>query len=170
MIEGKVTYLVILMLILSLSVMKFIADVMLGKLARWLRILGYDAAYDSTISDNDLILRAKKERRILLTMDTGIVERCENVLCVHIDSPIVEEQIKQVVLTFKLDTDSKIFQRCTVCNTLVKEISKSNIKTQVPTQVFETNEQFWRCPNCKRIYWQGSHLSGVKRYLSNILK
>lgn len=150
--------------------MKFIADVMLGKLARWLRLMGYDTAYDSSISDEDLMHKAHQEDRIILTMDHALAEQSPQGLALLIKSQNLEDQLQQVVKHFKLDPYSNLFERCTICNTPVVEIAKSEIKEEISPYVYSSYNQFWRCPTCKRLYWEGSHLDQAKKFLEKIFK
>lgn len=148
--------------------MKFIADVMLGRLARWLRILGYDTLYDSSYSDDDLFFKAHQEKRILLTRDSDLAGRMNPQYCCFITEPVVSEQIKQVVTQYRLNTTDYIFSRCTVCNELVQPIDKSSVEGRVPDFVYNSIDQFYHCESCDKIYWAGSHIKLVKEVLSKL--
>ena len=103
---------------MSSEPLEFIADAMLGRLARWLRILGCDVLYESSISDDDLIARAIREHRIILTMDRKLTERESAKNSLLIKSPSYKEQLKQVITHYNIDYKSGIFTRCLVCNNL----------------------------------------------------
>ena len=150
--------------------LKFIADAMLGRLARWLRILGHDVVYESSISDNDLIARAIHERRIILTMDRKLTERESAKNSLLIKSPSYEEQLKQVITHYNIDYKSGIFTRCLVCNSLLVSIEKEKIKDRVPPYVYSTQDEFDICPQCGRIYWSGTHRVKMLGMLGEIMK
>jgi len=147
---------------------KFIADVMLGKLAKWLRILGYDTLYDSDYSDDDLFFTAHQQKRILLTRDGDLAQRMNPDYCFFIDHASVREQVKQVVSHFRLNTKDRLFTRCTLCNSLVIPISKSRVKNRVPEFVYRTIDEFYYCQSCDKIYWAGSHIKQVRELLSQL--
>ena len=128
-------------------------DAMLGGLARWLRVLGYDAAYQADIPDGELVRRALEERRIVLTRDRRLPEEwwISDVLLPRSVKPL--EQLREVVNAFGLD-QSGLFTRCTVCN--------------VPLETSDTN-LVSRCPACARSYWEGSHTARMRAALARAL-
>lgn len=150
--------------------LKFYADAMLGKLARWLRILGYDVEYESSISDDDLIARAIHEHRVILTMDRKLTERESAKNSLLIRSPSYKEQLRQVITHFNIDYKSGIFTRCLVCNRLLVPIEKDKIKDKVPPYVYLTQDEFDICQQCQRIYWSGTHRVKMLKMLDEILK
>ena len=149
---------------------EFIADAMLGRLARWLRILGCDVLYESSISDDDLIARAIREHRIILTMDRKLTERESAKNSLLIKSPSYKEQLKQVITHYNIDYKSGIFTRCLVCNNLLEPIEKEKIKDRVPPYVYSTQDEFDICQQCGRIYWSGTHRTKMLEMLDKILK
>ena len=155
---------------MSSEPLEFIADAMLGRLARWLRILGYDVSYESSISDNDFIARAIHERRIILTMDRKLTERESAKNSLLIKSPSYKEQLKQVITHYNIDYKSGIFTRCLVCNNLLEPIEKEKIKDRVPPYVYSTQDEFDICQQCGRIYWSGTHRTKMLEMLDKILK
>jgi len=147
---------------------KFIADVMLGRLAKWLRILGYDTIYDSNYKDDDLFFRAHQEKRILLTRDSELAQRMNPKYCLFISEPSVRDQVKQVVEHYCLNTKDYVFTRCTLCNHLVKPISKKLVEGRVPDFVYNSIDEFYYCESCDKIYWAGSHIQQVRDLLSKL--
>ncbi|MBM2834098.1 MAG: hypothetical protein HW406_1259 [Candidatus Brocadiaceae bacterium] len=150
--------------------LKFIADAMLGRLARWLRILGHDVAYESSVSDDVLIASALNEGRIILTMDRKLTERESARNSMLIKSPSYKEQLKQVITQYNIDYKSGIFTRCLVCNNLLEAIEKEKIKDRIPPYVYSTQEEFDICRQCGRIYWSGTHRIKMLKMLDEILK
>jgi len=148
--------------------MTFVADSMLGKLARWLRILGYDTAYDAFAEDDDLLVQAEAEDRILLTRDGPLAERAPVERCVRIAHDSLDDQIAQLVDVVGLDLNRKPFTRCLVCNEPIVKISDAEARERVPPYVFQTQTRFSKCPICNRIYWQGTHLNRMVERLEQI--
>ncbi|TKJ34184.1 hypothetical protein CEE39_02825 [bacterium (candidate division B38) B3_B38] len=147
----------------------FLADCMLGRLAKWLRILGYDTAYYSDINDEELVYRALQEGRVILTRDTHLIKRKLARRCLLIESDQVLEQLKQVIDEFKLKPPSRrILRRCLLCNTPLKTLSKGKVKGRVPPYVYKTQRSFAYCTRCDRIYWRGTHISRVFDRLSKL--
>ena len=143
---------------------------MLGRLARWLRILGYDTLYDSQFSDDDLFFKAHQQKRILLTRDSELARRMNPQYCFFIVDNSVRNQVKQVVEHFGLNTEDYLFSRCTLCNSIIEPIAKNAAKDRVPDFVYESTDQFYYCKNCDKIYWAGSHIKQVRELLSKLSK
>ena len=138
-----------------MSDVRFLADSMLGTLAKWLRIVGYDTVYDARLDDNELIRLARAEGRVLLTRDTGLLRR-KGPRCLFVESEVLTEQVAQVLRAFELPADNP-FSRCPVCNTVLEDVPKYEAWGQVPPFVFQTQEKFRLCPECNRFYWRGTH-------------
>ena len=129
---------------------------MLGKLARWLRIIGQDVVYGPHLSGYGLIREARKEGRTVLTRDRAIVEkRPPDYLLIESDR--FREQLKQVVEAFGLDPLKDAFTRCVECNSPLERAPKQAVQEKVPPYVFATQERFSFCRGCKRIYWPATH-------------
>jgi hypothetical protein len=135
--------------------MKFLADNMLGRLATWLRLLGYDTTYLPAANDPELARAARAEDRVLLTRDVELTRR-RGVRHILIGSEKVDEQLQQVFHTLGL-TARNAFSRCAECNLPLDPVSKETIRDQVPQYVSQTQEHFLRCPRCQRVYWRGTH-------------
>jgi uncharacterized protein with PIN domain len=149
--------------------MKFIADAMLGRLARWLRFLGYDTLYYSGISDSSLIRTAREQDRVVLTRDTRLIKTkgLNNYLLIISNDSF--QQLLEVIGSLKL-RQFDMLSRCVKCNgELIKIIDKLEIKDAVPEYVFLQHNEFMRCLDCGKIYWDGSHPSKFKEKLGRIL-
>ncbi len=145
---------------------KFIADCMLGKLARWLRAVGYDAAYERSITDDALIARARSEDRILLTRDTRLVKRRALPPHLLVQSSHPPAQLRETIEAFGLEVDPSILlTRCLLCNAATRDIPRVEARDEVPPYVFRTQRRFARCPQCRRIYWRATHVAGMLDWL-----
>jgi uncharacterized protein with PIN domain len=138
--------------------MKFIADVMLGRLAKRMRLYGFDVLYDRNSNDNDIIRLSLGQNRIILTRDTQFAERPLASNNLFITSDRVKDQLHQVVETFNLEIGPSILTRCSVCNEPLIEITKQDAEDLVPDYVLEKKNSFLRCAKCRRIYWKGTHI------------
>lgn len=150
--------------------MKFLCDQMLGTLAKWLRIYGFDTFFaDSEVDDGILLNIAKKEKRILITRDKELIQRCEKqkINCINIITTNLDEQIQTVLKNIKID-EKQILSRCSICNNILENIDKSYVKNHVPKNIFENNEKFWYCSKCKKYYWVGSHYINMKNKIKNL--
>ena len=136
--------------------MKFAADRMLGRLARWLRVIGQDAAYGPQLSGYGLIRAARREGRLILTRDRALAKKSPPP-CLVIESDRFREQLRQVVRACNLDPLEQAFTRCVECNSPLESVAKSAVEGQVPPYVFATQERFSRCPGCRRLYWPATH-------------
>ena len=149
---------------------RFFADAMLGRLATWLSILGCDVEYSRDIDDGELAERATREERIILTRDTLLIKRRSvRERCFLVESDRWGEQLRQVAEGFGLG-GKDILTRCIRCNSELDEVERGSVKGLVPPYVFDTQEDFSRCPLCGRIYWAGTHRDHILEELSDILK
>ena len=145
---------------------KFLADVMLGSLARWLRILGYDTVYDNRIEDDQIIARSHREGRITLTRDRPLQQRLEASRCLLIQNEELFQQIREVLEFLGHDlSPERLLTRCLRCNAPLERVSKDGIRPQVPPYVYKTQSRFKRCPGCQRIYWGGTHRQNIYQRL-----
>lgn len=143
--------------------MKFLADAMLGKLAKWLRMLGYDTLYFADSDDDELIRIAIREDRILLTRDELLCRRrMIRSRCFFVDWGSTGEQVRQVMKRFSLKLSREnLFTRCTICNGEIVPIAKSDVVDRVPPYVYKTQNEFGYCKRCDKIYWRGTHIEHV---------
>ena len=150
----------------------FIVDSNAGKLARWLRMMGYDALFFNDIEDGRLVDMAMKEGRVVVTRDTQIAKRrvvangSLRVILTRDDDP--RRQLLQVMKELSLDCRQMQFTRCLECNRRLKPRSKEDVKDLVPPYVFSTQTQYMQCPSCSRVYWQGTHWQRMKSALEEI--
>jgi len=149
--------------------MKFILTPELGRLAKWLRILGFDAAYFPQINFSSLLIQALRDNRIILTRNSRFINMATGAKLVHIKNDEVNHQLKQVLkeLDIKLDKDT-MFSRCLICNVELNEVDKQQVKNKVPEYVFKTQDEFFTCPSCQRIYWSGTHWGNISQALEGI--
>jgi len=149
---------------------RFFADDMAGKLARWLRLAGWDCAYERSIPDSELVRRSEEEARMILTRATHLAEKHlrDRIFLLTSENPVT--QLKQVRRAFHLDLRKGLFTRCLEDNGLVHPIQRGEVETLVPPYVFETKTDFYRCPECGRIYWEGSHQDSMRRRLETWLQ
>jgi uncharacterized protein with PIN domain len=141
--------------------MKFIADVMLGSLAKRLRLLGFDVLYDRTLNDNEIIRLSLAQNRMILTRDTALAARplAANHLLLTVDR--VEEQMDQVLSTFPHEMTDAPLTRCSVCNEALVPVSREDAIDLVPPHIYEKNAEFMQCSACGRTYWRGSHVKNM---------
>jgi len=139
--------------------MKFLCDGMLGTLAKWLRIYGFDTFFaGSDISDKEIIDIAKKQDRVILTRDKNLVYSARKKLVdvFQIKSTNLDDQLSKVLKNYEI-SEENILSRCLLCNSILQKIDKKEVKVEVPQRVFNSNDKFWFCSKCKKIYWKGSH-------------
>ncbi len=149
--------------------MRFVVDVMLGKLAKWLRILGFDAAYGNRAADPELRQTARRERRVLLTRDHLLLQSAKNIRGLLIESDDWRRQLVQVLDAFSLRDKARPLSRCLGCNVRLKRLSRKNARNLVAPFIFERSAAFSICPRCGRVYWPGTHFGDMDRKLSEIL-
>jgi uncharacterized protein with PIN domain len=151
--------------------MKFVADCMLGRLAKWLKILGFDVLFFPKAEDKDLIDISRREGRVLLTRDTGLIEKTKkqkNRFFVASDN--WEDQILQVLDEFRLWDEIRANSRCLECNRALKPLPRSRARNLVMPYVLEHAESFALCPGCGRVFWQGTHYGDMEKKIEAILK
>jgi len=148
--------------------LKFIADGMLGKLTRWLRMLGHNVKYSNKLDDAQLIAIAKKEQRILLTRDLELYQQAaaKGIQAFYVNGQTEAENLAKIAQKFgiSLDVDMKR-SRCPKCNAQVKPIPKEKVAGRVEETTYAHYNEFWECPKCGQIYWQGAHWTRIRKTL-----
>ena len=148
---------------------RFAADRMLGRLARMLRLLGYDTLYANNTTPAQLLAIGQSGARVVLTRgETAKRFPClKNVLSLKSEYP--PEQLREVVERFALDTHAGVWTRCTICNARVERVDKATVEELVEAKIFRLYEEFYRCTGCSHIYWRGSHVERILRNLAVVL-
>ncbi len=158
----------------SIKTLKFIVDHNVGKLAKWLRIMGYDTLFFDGSNDSSMVSAALNEERVILTRDTQVMKRRVvtsgrlNAIFIQSDEP--EQQMCQVIADLNLDCQFRPFAVCLECNQPLLERSKQQVEGRVPPYVFQTQSQYMECPICHRIYWRGTHWQAMTKKLDEFKK
>jgi uncharacterized protein len=141
---------------LAANKVKFAADRMLGRLVKWLRIIGQDVIYGPHLTGYGLIRAARAENRLILTRDRGLKQK-QPPPYLFIESDHYRDQLRQVVSHCGLELGDELFTRCIECNTLLESRAKETLEKVVPPYVFSSQEKFFSCPTCRRVYWPATH-------------
>jgi hypothetical protein len=151
---------------------KFIVDNNVGKLARWLRLIGYDTLLFKQKDDGQMIKIALSENRVILTKDAQFMKRRlvtnGKLKTIHIKQDDPKLQVQEVVKTLNLNYQFKPFSLCLECNRALVARNKEEVKNLVPARVFETQTQYTQCPACHRIYWPGTHWQAMVKKLQDL--
>jgi len=150
--------------------MIFAADCMLGRLARWLRVFGFDVLYFPRIEDGALLGVARREGRVLLTRDRGLLERTAGHSALFVASEKWEDQLVQVLEAFGLKDRLAPHTRCLDCNAPLKPVPRERVRNLASPFVIEHGAAFALCPACGRLYWKGSHASDMDARIGRIMK
>lgn len=146
---------------------------MLGTLAKWLRFFGFDTAYvTEKISDDEILRIVEREQRMLLTRDKELIIRAEkkNIAVLCINSINLDTQLVSVLHQLKEPINKEaVLSRCSLCNDVLEKISKQQINDLVPPKVSVNQQDFWQCPNCKKIYWKGSHYENMIQKIQSLI-
>ena len=148
---------------------RFVADAMLGRLARWLRLLGFDCAHDPEITDAEIVRLAAAEGRVILTRDRRLPEEwwVDDIYLVRADG--TRPQLSEVVAHFDLAASIRALTRCSECNRALERVARSALSGRVPPLVFERHDTFSECPDCGRVYWEGTHAARVRAVVAGLL-
>ena len=149
--------------------MKFIVDHNVGKLARWLRMMGFDSLFFGSGEDAEMVARALAEGRTILTRDTEILKRRSvtrgRLKAILIESEEPERQMQQLMNALDLKRHSRPFTLCLECNRPLTESRPEEVTDRVPPYVYKTQSQYMECPACRRVYWRGTHWEAMVRKL-----
>jgi uncharacterized protein with PIN domain len=152
---------------------KFIADGMLGKLVRWLRMLGQDVMYSTQFEDAELMTMAEQEQRVLLTRDLELYKRAlaKGIDAFYVEGRTEAEKLAELAerFNFSLTIDLKR-SRCPRCNAKILLTPKEQLASEVEKNTFTYYSEFWKCPNCGQVYWQGAHWKGILATLEEAKK
>lgn len=150
------------------SVHQFICDRMLGKLAHWLRIIGYDTLYNPDEPILHLLSQTMDSKRILLTRSPRLLLEISYPYKRWIESDRWQEQIRQVVAVFKLDKQRYLLSRCSSCNVLVDKANVEMVRDRIPVYIAQTIDEFYQCQSCNRVYWNGTHCKNITGKLKEV--
>jgi len=150
-------------------VVRFIADEMLGTVAKWLRILGFDTEYAREMKDEEILITAEREGRVILSRDKDLCSTAikNGLECIFLESANLEKDLEMVLSSYP-PTPEKFMSRCTICNSKLVEVEKSEVKGRVPEGVYKRQDRFWYCPKCHKYYWEGSHWEKMRGFLNKI--
>ena len=152
--------------------MLFLVDAMLGNIAKKLRLFGFDSEYFSDMDDSELIEKAKNGNRIIISRDHRLIDRAKKnkISSIYITKENEIEQFLEILKTthLKLDKISSDTARCTKCNSSTSRINKTDIESKVPQGVLEYNDLFWKCDECDQIYWEGTHIINLQKFMDEI--
>lgn len=149
---------------------RFIADVHLGTLVKYLRMLGIDVLYQNNYSHEEIIGLSIKDNRTILTKDREILKNNKVTHGYWIRNEDAVEQVKEVIHRFDLKKNIREFARCLECNSILKQVEKEKVIERVPDKVKERHNEFWYCSNCDKIYWKGTHYEKMLELINKINK
>ena len=141
---------------------KFFVDAMLGNVAKKLRFFGYDTLYSPNIEDEEILVLLQNDNRILITKDEQLSRKAskQNIQVILLSNNKEVEQLVQIKSQLRIEKFSinPTEVRCTLCNSVLTEIDFSRIQNQIPENVLKSTKEFWKCNNCNKIYWVGTHI------------
>ena len=147
---------------------RFIADVHLGRLIRYLRMLGQDVYYKSNLNKEEVVKLSLDEQRTILTMGRDLLKRNEITHSYLVRNSDPEKQVIEIVKRFQLKNQLKEFTRCLGCNSLLRKVEKGEIEFRLPQKVKQNQNEFYICKNCDKIYWKGTHFDRMKSLIQKI--
>jgi uncharacterized protein len=153
--------------------LNFVLDGMLGKLTIWLRMMGHDAKYSTELNDEELLAVAKKEKRVLLTRDLALYQQAvaKGVESNYVEGNTEPERLAELSTRYGLPLAIDLEQsRCPKCNTKLHSVLKKEIVSKVENNTLLHYNEFWSCPNCGAVYWQGAHWTKIRATLEEAEK
>ncbi len=147
---------------------RFVLDAHLGRLAAYLRLLGFDALYRNDYADEELARISQEEGRILLTRDRGLLKRSAVTHGYAIRETASKTQVREVLRRFDLFRAIEPFTRCLACNGRLEPVEKAAVLAQLPEETRRYYEEFWQCQGCGKVYWQGSHYEKMREFVEEI--
>ena len=152
---------------------RFVVDLNVGRLAKWLRVMGYDSLFVPDADDGELLRIAMEQDRVVLTKDRYIMERrlvtSGRVKVVLVTSDDFREQMRQLTQTLGLDSHN-VFSLCIECNELLRSVGKEQVAERVPPFVLSTQEHFYQCPKCAKLYWRGTHWRNMRAEIAGFAR
>lgn len=148
---------------------RFSADSMLARLARWLRLLGFDCAYYGSITDAELVRRAIEENRVILTRDRKLENEWWVANIYVVEAAELRAQLVEVLRRFDLTRSIAVLSRCNECDQPVRSAVVDDIRDRVPPHVLEIHHDFSTCPRCGRVFWEGTHAERIRRVVDELL-
>lgn len=148
---------------------RFAVDVNLGKLARYLRLLGFDTAWRNDLRDREVVDLSLNERRIILTRDIGILKRAEVTHGYWVRATDPRRQLEEVIAALQLENSLAPFSRCADCNSRLRDVDKATLHDRLPPDTFAYFDTFLECPDCRKLYWRGSHYDRLKDMFDAVL-
>jgi uncharacterized protein with PIN domain len=145
-----------------------VADVHLGRLTKYLRMIGLDVLYKNNFIDDEIVRISLDEKRTILTKNRGILKRTEVTRGYCVRGTKVKEQAIEVVKRFDLRNQIKEFSRCIECNQLLKTVSKEKIINELPEKVARLQNKFYHCPSCKKLFWEGTHYQKMLAFIQSL--
>lgn len=146
----------------------FILDVHLGRLAEYLRLLGFDTLYRNDYDDPELAQIAGAERRILLTRDLGLLKRSLVLYGAYVRATDPQQQVIEVLTRFDFFDKIAPFRRCSRCNGLLEPVAKAEILAQLQPATRRQHDEFQRCQGCGQVYWKGSHFERMQQFIAQL--
>lgn len=149
---------------------RFVLDEMLGQLAKWLRLLGYDARYLKDVEDEEVLAVADEEDRVLVSRDVELVGRARraDVEALRLRRLDPHDQLDEIVAALDLEIGGeRLLSRCSVCNVVVDEVAPESVEEELPEAV-RGKERYWRCPDCERVYWEGTHVDEIRERVEEL--